>query len=692
MSNRFTHLNPIKYTPVQEPLELLKYVIDAKRKQIDNVDDGLAALGELRVNGYRNTGYEVAANKVNKGIQERIDNVYNYIKANPHDYQGAERMVKKATQETKRDFIVGEAGAITSATKEIENSVAEGMKNIGKEGGYSATKFNTARQNFIDDNQDIGYYDPALNRFTKGTSFVAPPKDPDYFKMLNEVVKATPELKNVSVQAGRNAGDPYHFVDITTGYEVKLPETLKANLLAQLRNSPEVNEDIDFNVRNQMRALGANDYNTYKLLKEASLQEKANAIGGYGYTNIERKLDYRENFGAREALKHLYKTKEDEALMQGIAQAGQVVTQDAGLLDVPVTNQQKGIVDIPVKGTHLSDAASRGAGISANPLFGNVYTQMYGNQEMTGLNAKVIFNDPATISKLETLFTSQGVEPNRKNLNAAIEEGVKKGWSYNKVLEVYNKKQDDIYQGLVNTPYRGKSMPFASYDKAKSVTDLIMINEHYPVDVYEDGKLIYSRKDTNLGKIKEEDKLSGKNSDFAFSAIGYPGYGKDQYSYTGYKNGRTYHVYPTLDSNDPNNNDALRLHKFTLQARTDGQTEPFQIPLGSALREQIIRGLHLGPSSSDELANSGSVYLQAVDVDHSKGTLVPKYKVYKTLPNGKPDLRNELGTTYLTEDANEVFEMSRQDIINMGGSNEFSYDKKTNTVNQFQTIRSNKRP
>ena len=57
MSNRFVQFRPLTYTPVTEPLELLKESITNRRKMMDSIAEQEDALNAFKINAIPGTGY-----------------------------------------------------------------------------------------------------------------------------------------------------------------------------------------------------------------------------------------------------------------------------------------------------------------------------------------------------------------------------------------------------------------------------------------------------------------------------------------------------------------------------------------------------------------------------------------------------------------------------------------------------------
>lgn len=706
MSNRFVVSRPLDYKPVQEPLELLKYAIDAKRKQMNFIDDTLNDLGVMKVQGVEGTGYQTEAAKVNQENQKKIDDVYNYIKANPNDYNGAEKIVRETARNVKRDFIVGKAAAINSATASINESIKEGMKNIGKEGGYSGEKFNIAKQNFMADNQDIGEYDPNLGRFTKGTAFVAPPKDPDYWKLTKEVIAATPELKNVQVRPGKSP-DSFTYVDITTGLEAKLPETLKHNLDAQLRNDPSVREDINFNAKNIMRQLGIapTDYNTLKVLQDKAYTEKSNAILGFGYTNTDQKMAYRDNFAARENYKHQLKLKENADLLGGLS-AGTAGSADLGLNEI--SGKSIGMIN-----TSTSNLAPN-MGLGPMGLLTSLgrYNAYMKDSEDPVLS-KPAYNNMKTTEAINKIFADQGVKINTNALQKVMTKGA--NLTIGQVLDGYNAELRRMNVALQspNSPYRAKYAPFTDSDQGKKLTDLIGPNDHYTVEVSENGRVTKSASEYNWAKAKKDLGIitnSGNKDNFQLIGVAYPNDHSDKYGYVGYKDGKQITIYPTSDINSVSNNGVLRLHSLTKQARLEGYTPQYEIPAASNLISDIaynltkskgkdgsenydpkaveaLRAMYAAHAKDPNHFPQPSVVLEGVGNKEIGGTIVPTYKVsvHTTDAKGNPVLK-EIGQADLTEDANTAYELSNSDIAKLAGNTKFHLDAKNRQVLEYTTI------
>lgn len=293
MSNRFVQFRPLTYTPVTEPLELLKESITNRRKMMDSIAEQEDALNAFKINAIPGTGYESEAMGVKADWQKQKEGLVNYITNNPNDVYGQMREIRKIRNYITNDMLNGKAGAIQNAYNQYVTDDKEYSKTAGKKDSYSQSRYGQSKELFIAANKDIGKFDPNTGRYTKASSFSPPPVEFDIFKRLKEVWDLTPESTYSELKSGR---DGFFIIDKKTNHKLKESDILVNNMLNSLKGDAGYIDDLKFRTKYYSVANGLDMSNPdHARLAEAyagqQMAHDAGQISGYSYNNSTQDLD-----------------------------------------------------------------------------------------------------------------------------------------------------------------------------------------------------------------------------------------------------------------------------------------------------------------------------------------------------------------------------------------------------------------
>ena len=292
MSNRFVQFRPLTYTPVTEPLELLKESITNRRKMMDSIAEQEDALNAFKINAIPGTGYEQEAVGVKADWQKQKEGLFNYISENPNDVYGQMREIRKVKNYIINDTLNGKAGAIQNAYNQYVADDKEYSKTAGKKDSYSQSRYGQNKELFIAANKDIGEFDPNTGRYTKASSFSPPPVEFDTFQRLKEVWDLTPESTYSELKSGR---DGFFIIDKKTNHKLKESNTLVNNMLNSLKGDAGYIDDLKFRTKYYSVANGLDMSNPdHARLAEAyagqQMAHDAGQMSGYSYNNSDQDL------------------------------------------------------------------------------------------------------------------------------------------------------------------------------------------------------------------------------------------------------------------------------------------------------------------------------------------------------------------------------------------------------------------
>ena len=146
MSNRFVQYRPLDYTPVTEPLEILKESLVNRRKLIDAVEDQQDKLALITVKGIPGTDWENKAAERRRWLDQIRTEASNYLMENSGDLYGAKRKLREVQNKIMQDFSSGESGAIKSAYESYAKTMEDLQKEAGKKDSYSLDRLSKQDQ------------------------------------------------------------------------------------------------------------------------------------------------------------------------------------------------------------------------------------------------------------------------------------------------------------------------------------------------------------------------------------------------------------------------------------------------------------------------------------------------------------------------------------------------------------------
>lgn len=283
MSNRFVHIGPSTYTPVTEPLELIKESLINRRKLMDLTEQQTDSLDLLNVKGISGTDYEKRSAQVNKTWQGYRDDLHSYISSNPSDYYGQARKIREIKQKITKDMVSGEAGAITNAYNSYSETMKELMKDAGKKDGFTHKRLGEADMLYKMSNQDLGAFNSETGNYENARSFQNPVNEYDLGKTLEEIVKNTPQMEDYTVT--RVPSGQFDIVNKITGEQYKDKNTLMTNLSKRLLTDEGYTSDLNWKTRVWAAQTGTVDPNAIMNYQQTKYSNDVSQIAGYAYKN-----------------------------------------------------------------------------------------------------------------------------------------------------------------------------------------------------------------------------------------------------------------------------------------------------------------------------------------------------------------------------------------------------------------------
>ncbi len=463
MSNRFVQYKPLDYTPVTEPLEILKESLVNRRKLIDVMEDEQDKLALVKAQGIEGTDWQNKAVGVNKVLKGKLDEVSGYLIDNPSDLYGAKRKLRELKNYIAGEAISGELGAINSARAQYVKQVEELQKEAGKKGSFSFNRLGQVKQNFLEDNQNIGKFNPETGTYENARSLGLPVAEYDVYERLTDVIKNTPEYAGiVDIRHGSNGLEIY---DIVTKEKRKDSDQLIQNFKGSLSSDPMFLADLDFQtnqILRQAKRLNPDMQVTPEqaaLLKEVKFNQILQQAGGYGYKNIDEERHFRNNPMALLEANWKYKLRLKQ--MEDAKDAASIREQRP-ISELPLLNADPAQVAKSQKVmNYFSDFKDLSLGESLNVLITGPFRDFA----------------PKIEKALKDGVLANNSEANEQNFNAFTQAFREQNPNINiKALENIWQRRNDIYKNAK------KSMNSGTLSFPVNMSDIIMTAYNNEVD------------------------------------------------------------------------------------------------------------------------------------------------------------------------------------------------------------------
>lgn len=503
MSNRFVQYRPLDYTPVTEPLEILKESLVNRRKLIDVMEDEQDKLALIKAQGIDGTDWQNKAGNVNKVLQDKKDEVSNYLIENSGDLYGAKRKIRELKNYITRESIYGELGAINNATAAYAKRLEELQKEAGKKDSFSLSRLEKQNQLFKMQSQDLGKFNNLRGTYEHATSLTAPPAEFDVYERLTDVVKNTPALTQYRLESGR---DGWQLIDRVTGVEHKDSNILVANMLDSLKTSAAYKDDLEWQTKYTATANGLDmsKPENQQLMAEWAAQKMANdakGIANYAYTKEMTPTIHRTNDPSMQFELQRRKFKHDDEKLAGLLRDNSLPGATIPVDFIPADASILGNIDIndskvqTILDKYLVDKSAPNSGSYQYPNSFGVPT--------SGVVSNKFYKKTIDQKTLDNLTSElKAVNPNlpTDKLKEYIMDPKNSNLSVNTRISNFFKsyaKETGI------RPQEVRMIPL-SLDDQQYVTANTLMNDILPVTVVKNGKIIHNAENFNMGKLKEK--------------------------------------------------------------------------------------------------------------------------------------------------------------------------------------------
>ncbi|RTL05525.1 hypothetical protein EKK58_07690 [Candidatus Dependentiae bacterium] len=484
MSNRFVQYRPLDYTPVTEPLEILKESLVNRRKLIDAVEDQQDKLALITVKGIPGTDWENKAAERRRWLDQIRTEASNYLMENSGDLYGAKRKLREVQNKIMQDFSSGESGAIKSAYESYAKTMEDLQKEAGKKDSYSLDRLSKQDQLYKLQQKNLGKFDPIRGTYEHAASLSAPPAEFDLWSRMKDVISVTPELQDTEIVQGR---DGWFILDKKTQRKHKDSDVLINNMRNSLANDTGYLEDLKFKTKYFTAVNGldaSNPEDAQKILNYQDMLSKQNynQIGGYSYSNIDQDLKRTEDPGLKIQLQREKLSAEKSMFASLVPDQG---------------NIQEAEVDYLSDNSALEDASSYWNGIynTVNAVYtkNGIYVggPNYHDDDI---------EDLMELNKLEKINKeiSDKLNISYSDLSSWISKQ-DKNKSYSNLMKEYIKKQ--VGEGIPKSTIHGYEIPF---DERKNRTIDLVSNPNYRVYVVKNGKVVKDGRDYTMGQFKSD--------------------------------------------------------------------------------------------------------------------------------------------------------------------------------------------
>lgn len=562
MSNRFVQYKPLDYTPVTEPLEILKESLVNRRKLIDTMEDQQDKLALVRAQGIDGTDWQNKAVEQNRWLDSLRTEAANYLMENSGDLYGAKRKIREVQNKIVQASTSGELGAINNAYASYAKQMEELQKAAGKKDSYSLSRLEKQNQLFKMQSQDLGKFNPIRGTYERATSFTAPPAEFDVYGRLTDVVKNTPALTGYDLVSGR---DGWQIIDKVTGVEHKDSATLVTNMLNSLKTDSHYKDDLDWQTRYMAvsNKLDMSKPENQQLMAEWAAQKMANdakGIEGYAYTKeLEPKIHRMEDPALKIQLQ-----REKIAADKKIAE--QFKAPDIGIpsaAEIDYLSNNPTLEDAGAYWNQLTGLVNK----SATTVFGGPGLAPSSLRSGQAINNLVFDNEKLNLNRLDSKQLSSLNKEMGKNLKidsgdlSTFMDKYKKAnpsANYKDGIKAFVQEKKNI--GFQKDPIKGYEIPFD--ERGDRTIDLVS-NPQYRVYVTKNGRVVDNGEDYTMGKLIEDRRkiLGVPTNVFAKQEMGKfrtthfvpPSEQIPEYTYkmTG-PDGETIYVAPTKKYNDNN--------------------------------------------------------------------------------------------------------------------------------------------
>jgi len=513
MSNRFVQYRPLDYTPVTEPLEILKESLVNRRKLIDMMEDEQDKLATIQAKGIDGTDWQNKAVNVNKVLQSKKDEVSNYLMENSGDLYGAKRKIRELKNYITRESISGELGAINNASAAYAKRMEELQKEAGKKDSFSLSRLEKQNQLFKMQSQNLGKFNPIRGTYENATSLTAPPAEFDVYERLTDVIKNTSALTEYRLQSGR---DGWQLVDRVTGVEHKDSNTLVANMLDSLKTSAAYKDDLEWQTRYTAVASGLDmsKPENQELMASWAAQKMANdakGISGYAYTKEMAPTIHRTNDPEMQFELQRRRFKHDDDKLAGLMRDNSLPGVTVPVDFIPANASILGNIDLNNEAvTNIINKYTKN-GRGSNFFDAGTYFDEFGISYrdasatepnyvknpfpgLTNLPAKDLQNLANELQSKQPNFNKDKfiayMEKQSKNLSKSASDKIK---DYFKNFE----------KETGTRPQEVRMIPF-SLDNQQYVTANVLMNDILPVTVVKNGKIVHNGENFTMGDLKKK--------------------------------------------------------------------------------------------------------------------------------------------------------------------------------------------
>lgn len=495
MSNRFVQYRPLDYTPVTEPLEILKESLVNRRKLIDSMEDEQDKLALIKAQGIDGTDWQNKAVGVNKTLLDKQNEVSNYLIENSGDLYGAKRKIRELKNYVTRESIYGELGAINNATAAYSKRMEELQKEAGKKDGFSHTRINEAAELYRYKHQNLGKFDKATGTYENASSFQNPAYNYDINEQLDTAIKLTPAMKDYEVHRSK---DGLTVINTVTGKESKEGLQIVKNLYDRLITDSMYKEDLNWQA--QVWAMRNNVTDPEKIAQymQAKPIFDSQAGQGYGYVTQEKPTfdTYTDQYGL-EMLKHKNKKEEDQLFADQLNSPG-------GMQTIPI-NMLSGSDDVTSSGGIDISAISSDPLLYPDPNIASKTIEKY-----APLVGKALLPNKTTLNGEELNLLADKIEASHSSpnfnkghfvkwMNKTFKDPRYKDLSIHQKMERYNQDRKTFNSAQALDPYNVSGFKFESLEKRQDITKDLMSNNALDVIVVKNGKIIHGGSSVNGG-------------------------------------------------------------------------------------------------------------------------------------------------------------------------------------------------